>query len=124
MNAARRNANLMVLAGIAVGALLYRFPPEKYSFYPVCPVYRYLHLYCPGCGSTRALAALLHGRVIDAMHYNPLFVALVPLLLAFAVIVYWKAIVRNQLAWPQIPTPALTFFLGLIAVFTIARNLM
>ncbi len=77
MNPVRRNANLVMLAGIAGAALLYRFPPEKYSFYPVCPIHQYLHLYCPGCGSTRALAALLHGRVIEAMHYNPLFVALV-----------------------------------------------
>jgi hypothetical protein len=123
MKTTRRNANLAVLAGIAGAALLYRFPPEKYSFYPVCPVYRYLHLYCPGCGSTRALAALLHGRVIEAMHYNPLFVALVPLSLAFAVIVYWKAVVRNEIEWPQMPKPALSFFLGLVAAFTIARNL-
>ncbi len=123
MNLVRRNANLVLLAAMAAAALLYRFPPEKYSFYPVCPVYRYLHLYCPGCGSTRALAALLHGRVIDAMHYNPLFVALLPLLLAFAGIVYWKAATGKQMEWPQIPQPALTFFLGLVAVFTIARNL-
>lgn len=124
MNAARRNANFIVLAGIAAAALLYRFPPEKYSFYPVCPVYRYLHLYCPGCGSTRALAALLHGQVIEAMHYNPLFVALVPVLLLFGMMVYWKAVVRNEIRWPQIPGPALTFFLGIVTVFTIARNMI
>lgn len=123
MKTARRNANLVLLSGLAAAGLLYRFPPEKYSFYPVCPVYRYLHLFCPGCGSTRALAALLHGRVIEAMHYNPLFVALVPLLLAFAAMAYWKAVVRNEIAWPQLSKPALTFFLALVAVFTIARNL-
>lgn len=123
MNLARRNANLVVLAGMAAATLLYRFPADKYSFYPVCPVYRYLHLYCPGCGSTRALAALLHGRVIEAMHYNPLFVALLPLLLAFAGIVYGKAVMRNEIEWPQLPKAALPFFLAVVAVFTIARNL-
>ncbi len=123
MNTARRNANFFMLAGMAVAALLYRFPPDKYSFYPVCPVYRYLHLYCPGCGSTRALAALLHGRLVEAMHYNPLFVALVPILVVFAAVVYWKAVVRNEIQWPQLPQPALTFFLAIVAVFTIARNL-
>jgi hypothetical protein len=123
MNTTRRNANFIVLAGMAAAALLYRFPPERYSFYPACPVYRYLHLYCPGCGSTRALAALLHGRIMEAMHYNPFFVALVPVLLLFAMVAYWQAVVRNEIEWPQIPVPALTFFLGLVAVFTIARNL-
>ncbi len=123
MKTARRDVNLVGLATIAGAALLYRFPPEKYSFYPVCPIYRYVHLYCPGCGSTRALAALLHGRLAEAMHYNPLFVALVPLLLVFAALVYGKAIIRNEIQWPAVPKPALTFFLALVAVFTIARNL-
>ncbi len=123
MKTARRNANLVVLAGIAAAILLYRFPPEQYSFYPACPVYHYLHIYCPGCGSTRALAALLHGRVIDAMHYNPLFVMLLPLLLAFAAMTYWKAAVRNEIQWPQLPKPALTFMLAVVAVFAVARNL-
>jgi hypothetical protein len=123
MKTARRKANLVVLSGIAVPVLLYRFPPEQYSFYPVCPVYRYLHIYCPGCGSTRALAALLHGRIIDAMHYNPLFVMLFPLLVAFGVMMYWKAAVKNEIQWPQLPKPALTFLLAVVAVFAVARNL-
>jgi hypothetical protein len=38
-------------------------------------------------------------------------------------VAYWQAVVRNEIEWPQIPVPALTFFLGLVAVFTIARNL-
>ena len=29
-------------------------------------------LYCPGCGSTRALYALLHGRPGEALAMNPL----------------------------------------------------
>lgn len=28
--------------------------------------------YCPGCGGTRALLALLHGRVADSIWLNPL----------------------------------------------------
>ncbi len=112
MTNARHKANLTMVAGIAAAVLLYRFPPEQYNFYPVCPVYHYLHIYCPGCGSTRALAALLHGRVLEAMHYNPLFVMLLPLLLVFGAMMYWKAAVKNEIQWPRIPRPALTFYAG------------
>lgn len=28
-------------------------------------------IYCPGCGGTRALTALLHGRLLEAVWYHP-----------------------------------------------------
>ena len=33
---------------------------------------------CPGCGSQRAIHALLHGDIIKAWDYNPLLVIAVP----------------------------------------------
>lgn len=29
-------------------------------------------IYCPGCGGTRALEALMHGKIITALWYHPL----------------------------------------------------
>lgn len=123
MSTARRNANILAFAAAAAALLLYRFPPQRYGFYPACPVYRYLHLYCPGCGSTRALSALLHGRFVEAVHYNPLFIVLLPLLVSFAAVAYWKAIARNEVKWPQLPTSAIIVLLAIMGVFTIVRNL-
>ena len=123
MKSARTKANALALAAVPAMALLSRFPPDRYHFYPACPVYHYLHVYCPGCGSTRALAALLHGRLAEAMHYNPLFVVLLPMLCLFAGFVYWKAAVRNRIEWPQLPQTVLASLLGVIAAFTIVRNL-
>lgn len=37
---------------------------------PPCPVYTHLHMYCPGCGNTRSVKALLHGDLITAARYN------------------------------------------------------
>ena len=35
-----------------------------------CMFYRYTGLYCPGCGSGRAVSALFHGRIAEAVSYN------------------------------------------------------
>ena len=123
MRRPRVHANIIALAAIAAAVLLYEFPPERYSFYPACPVFRYLHLYCPGCGSTRALAALLHGNLVEALQYNPLFVALLPFVLMFASVVYWSAVVKDKVEWPQVPKPAVTLLVAVLAVFAVVRNL-
>ena len=35
-----------------------------------CPFYTLTGLYCPGCGSGRAVQALYHGHLIKAVRYN------------------------------------------------------
>ena len=45
-----------------------------------CPSLALFHIYCPGCGSTRAVAALLKGDLLLAMRQN--MAILVMLLLA------------------------------------------
>ncbi len=37
---------------------------------PPCIFYTELHLYCPACGNTRSVTALLHGDLLSAMRYN------------------------------------------------------
>lgn len=34
------------------------------------------HLYCPGCGGTRAFEALLKLHIKESLHYNPLVILL------------------------------------------------
>ncbi len=36
-----------------------------------CTIYRLTGWYCPGCGGTRALKALLHGHLIASILYHP-----------------------------------------------------
>jgi hypothetical protein len=67
-----------VLAGAIGGVLLYRFPPERYAIYPACPFHALTGWLCPGCGSTRALSALLHGEWLRAFAFNPLLALLPP----------------------------------------------
>jgi hypothetical protein len=123
MNAVSKMRGL-ALASLAGAVILYEFPPEQYGFYPRCPVLRYLHVYCPGCGATRALAALLHLRITEALHYNALVVLLVPALMAYFAVAYWKARRDELLIWPRVPASAMTMLLVVSAAFGVLRNFM
>lgn len=38
---------------------------------PPCAFHSMIGLYCPGCGGTRAVHALLHGRLLESLRYHP-----------------------------------------------------
>ncbi len=117
-------APLTVIALAA--ALLLSFPPQQYAFYPRCPIYTNLHLLCPGCGTTRALAALLHGHLREALRLNALTTLLLPAAVLYAARCYWLFLHRTPgrtTPWPVLPVPALYTLLAITAVFTFVRNL-
>ena len=107
----------------AAAAILLRFPPAQYSFYPICPIHQYLHILCPGCGTTRTLAALLHGNIAEAMHLNALTTLLTPIALFYAAACYRRILAHRPLNWPQPTAAALYATLAVTCVFTIIRNL-
>lgn len=47
---------------------------------PKCPVKLLTGLYCPGCGSQRALHSVLHGQFSQAIMYNPFYLIAIPLI--------------------------------------------
>jgi len=108
-------------------AFLFAVDPSHHAVYPQCVLYNATGIYCAGCGATRALYALLHGRVIDALHDNALFVAALPVILY--VIGTYAASAWRENAWPQITVdmPKLTrrsiFAILLMIGFMIVRNL-
>lgn len=71
---------LLVVAVVALLLVYFFFDARKGGF-PECPFHLLTGWYCPGCGSQRALSALLHGHVFEAMHNNILMILFLPLLL-------------------------------------------
>jgi len=123
----RRQAHLflaaVVSASAAVAAMLYRFPPETSGFYPQCQFHALTGLLCPGCGATRALADLVRGNLADALHSNALIVILLPILAAYGLAAYWRAVRGFQTCWPRIPNNAIAALLIVTLIFAVARNL-
>lgn len=68
----------MALLGAAGIALLYVFDPRNPGVLPTCPFLSLTGCYCPGCGTLRALHALLRGDVASAFGYNVLAVLALP----------------------------------------------
>lgn len=100
--------------------MLLRFPPTQYSFYPQCPIHHYFGILCPGCGTTRALAALLNGRIAEAMHFNPLTTLLLPAALLWTL---YRILSPKRRHDPlHLPPEALYPLMVIAAIFTIVRN--
>jgi hypothetical protein len=109
-----------VTVGVCV---LLLFPPAKYGFYPQCPFHELFHLQCPGCGGTRALAALLRGNLFEALRFNALTVLLAPLAGIYGIACYQRFLRHKPLRWRQPRSFSIYAALGVITVFTVIRNL-
>lgn len=119
--------SLWVPAGVltAVGAAfayVAAVDPNEPGHYPVCPLWRFTGLYCPGCGGLRSAHAFAHGDIATAVTDNALAVAG---FLGFAVL--WTVwVVRVVRGRPMRFTlrPLQLWTLGTLAlVFTVVRNL-
>lgn len=94
------------------------------EFYPVCFFYKFTGLYCPGCGTLRAIEALAAIDFYGAFMYNPfLFIAVIPLAIYMSVIFvrrkitgrFYPSILSSPKAlWPTI---------GIIIGIWIFRNI-
>lgn len=113
---------MLVLVLLSLAAL--RFCPASASrFYPQCPVHQYLGLLCPGCGATRAVAALLHGQLNQAVRFNALAVIMLPFALAIGVQCYCRALQPGRFQCPQLSPAAACCLLVASSIFAIVRNL-
>jgi hypothetical protein len=122
-----RAANIMraaapiIIISVAIAFLLF-LPPTPYNFYPQCPIYSSFHLLCPGCGTTRALAALLRGHLREALCLNALTTIMLPIAVAYAARSYSTLLHRKSIRWSHPPAAAIYTMLAITTIFTIVRN--
>jgi len=113
----------IILAAFVAALVVLIVPPGGSSLYPPCMFHVLTGLYCAGCGSTRAIHHFLHGRILQALSYNPLVVLLlVPLglfLLNHLRFVLWGKKWRA----PEIPTKYIWLLIIIIFLYWILRNI-
>ena len=114
---------LLVLAALLViGAVYYALDPSASGLFPRCVFLSMTGYKCPGCGSQRAIHALLHGDVLGAFKYNALLLVAVPwiVLCLFAE----SRRVRNPRLYARLNAPLLIWlFLAMVLIWWLLRNI-
>ncbi|MBQ8441206.1 MAG: DUF2752 domain-containing protein [Clostridia bacterium] len=88
-----------------------------------CVLHDYLFLYCPVCGGTRAISALLHFEFLDAIRYNALVVALVLFALALDVIALIRLLQKKKTIL-RLPGWSWILMAVLLIAFGVLRNIL
>lgn len=118
----------MVVVAIVAAVVLFAiaaywmFDPSRYIF-PRCPVYMLTGWECPGCGSQRALHALLHGDIAGAWRYNAFLLCMAPVI----GLLLFSEFFRGR--YPRLnrgltSRPAVIVFVVLIVGWTVLRNVI
>lgn len=109
------------VAAVGAAATLLAFDPNEPGHYPTCPFLATTGLHCPGCGTLRAVHALLHGDVGRAVDLNLVTVVMLPVL-GWA----WSRWTVARRRGDPAPAPPAWFgyvVAGALTVFWVARNL-
>ena len=70
---------LLVVALLLVfGLIYYSLDPSQSGLFPQCAILKFTGYKCPGCGSQRAIHALLNGDVKEAFGYNAMMMVAIP----------------------------------------------
>ena len=113
---------MLLLIGV-IAFLYFSINPSEIGFFPKCPLYSTTGVYCPGCGSQRAMHDILHLNIKGVIGHNLLF------LLGLLIVIYHfiiegitlfsKTKVNNILYHPKTPI----ILLIIIIIYWILRNI-
>lgn len=104
---------------------LYKKLKFKIYFFSIpCQIHDVLHLYCPGCGGTRALRALLNFDIIRSFLCNPFVLYLICVFLYYYACMIIDFITKNRYQFFHFKLS--TLYLGLVVFLgnCIIRNVL
>lgn len=114
---AKKRRALLFLAALVL-ALLF-IEPEELDYQ--CPFQKYLDVYCPACGLTRAARSILHLQFGLAVRYNAYFALSLPFLV-YACAAFLANAVSGKKILPQVTKRVWIIYFALFAAFGVLRN--
>ena len=116
----RREQALLALGAFFLVLLVLAFvDPRTARYAPICPLHATTGLHCPGCGTGRALHALVHGDLPLALRLNALTVAAIPVFLALTL----QAAIHPEKRLPTPPPWLRLLVYAVLLLFLVGRNL-
>ena len=115
-----------MVAAVSVAAMIfiiyYYYDPSACRWFPKCPSKQLTGYDCPGCGTQRALHALLHGDFAGTFRFNAI---LLPAMLFLAVSAVASALKRKLPGFHRAVTGNVAVYtvLAVIVVWSFVRNL-
>jgi hypothetical protein len=113
----------ILILGIGIAFLYLFINPKDVSFFPKCPLYLTTGIYCPGCGSQRAIHHLLNFNFLGVIQQNMLFVfGLIFLSYHFTINILNSVFNKNYYNYlNHTKTPLI--ILAIVLLFWIIRNI-
>ena len=113
---------LIITAAMAFCAIYYTHDPSSSALFPRCLFLSLTGYKCPGCGSQRAIHALLNGDVVGAFRYNAM------LLIAIPWITLCLFVETQRTRWPKLyarlnPQLLILLFMALVLAWWLFRNI-
>ncbi len=110
---------VMVVSTIIMTVLgmFYALDSAEARWLPKCMVHELTGLHCPGCGTTRALHACVHGDIEYALRFNPMFILGGPILCWWL----WQRS-RAERCGAKVHPQVVYVFVGIIAAYCVLRN--
>jgi hypothetical protein len=110
---------ILLVCGAGLFVLFWFDPAARASPYPPCLFRLCTGWLCPGCGSARALHALMRGHVLQALRFNAVTVVVAPLTGAL----FFRSIRTGEPMIPSTVPPELVYLIGLgLVMFGVLRN--
>ncbi len=113
---------VLSVAALFIMVFFFFVNPAHCVWAPKCVFKLITGLQCPGCGASRAIYALLHGRLWEAISYNYFLLLALPYLIAVMLVGWvpawqkWQRVIQGEkLAW---------IYIVLCVIWWILRNIL
>ena len=108
---------------IVVILIIYLIVGKIINIYIPCPLHKLTGLYCPGCGITRMLLAILRLDFYKAFRYNPLAFVLSPFAIFLLVDYIYKSYKNKIPIYKRINKNVWYVLIFILLVYGVLRNI-